>query len=40
MSIISVDIMKTVDQREIQRTTKEKEKRQKGARGTKAIAKE
>ena len=32
--------MKTIDQREMQKTTKEKKKqRQKGARGTEAIAK-
>ena len=40
MPIISVEIMKTIDQREMQKTTKETQtKRQKGARGTEAIAK-
>ena len=31
--------MKTIDEREMQKTTKEKQKRQKGARGTEAIVK-
>ena len=38
MPIISVEIMKTIDEREMQKTTKEKQ-RQKGARGTEAIVK-
>ena len=31
--------MKAIDEREMQKTTKEKQKRQKGARGTEAIVK-
>ena len=31
--------MKTIDERELQKTTKKKTQRQKGARGTKAIMK-
>ena len=38
MPIISVEIMKTIDERETQKTTKEKQ-RQKGARETEAITK-
>ena len=38
MLIISLEIMKTVDEREMQKTTKEKQ-RQKGARGTEVIVK-
>ena len=38
MPIISVEIMKTIDEREMQKTTKEKQ-RQKGARGTEGIVK-
>ena len=38
MSIISVEIVKTIDEREMQKTTKEKQ-RQKGARETEAIVK-
>ena len=38
MPIISVEIMKTIDEREMQKTTKEKQ-RQKGARGTEALVK-
>ena len=38
MLIISIEIMKTIDEREMQKTTKEKQ-RQKGARGTEAIVK-
>ena len=38
MPIISIDMMKTIDERELQKTTKEKQ-RQKGARGTEAIVK-
>ena len=39
MAIISTEIMKTIDQREMQKTTKEEQEREKGARGTEAIAK-
>ena len=42
MLIISVEIMKTIDERELQKkktTTKENKRRQKGARGTEAIVK-
>ena len=40
MQIISVEIMKTIDERELHKTaTKEKHQRQKGARGTEAIVK-
>ena len=39
MPIISVEIMKTIDEREMQKPTKEKKKRQKGAKGAEAIAK-
>ena len=44
MSIISVEIMKTIDERELQKkkkTTakKQNKQRQKGARGTEAIVK-
>ena len=39
MPIISVEIMKPIDEREMQRATKEKQK-QKGARETEVIAKE
>ena len=38
MPIISVEIMKAIDEREIQKATKEKQ-RQKGAMGTEAIVK-
>ena len=38
MPIISVEIMKTIDEREMQKTTKEKQ-RQNGARGREAIVK-
>ena len=38
MSIISVEIIKTIDEREMQKTTKEKQ-RQEGSRGTEAIVK-
>ena len=38
MPIISVEIKKTIDKREMQKTTKEKQ-RQKGARWTEAIVK-
>ena len=40
MPIITVGITKTIAEREMQKTTKEKQTRQKGARGTEAIAKE
>ena len=39
MLIISVEIMKRIDQRKMQKAIKEKRKKQKGARGTEAIAK-
>ena len=39
MLIISVEIMKTIDESELQKTTKEKQ-RHKGATGTEAIVKE
>ena len=40
MLIISVEIMKTTDEREMQKKRKKKNKqRQKGARGTEAIVK-
>ena len=39
MLIISVEIMKTIDDKEMQKATKEKKQRQKGARGTEAIVK-
>ena len=38
MPIISVEIMKTIDERKMHKTTKEKQ-RQKGARGIEAIVK-
>ena len=38
MQIISVEIVKTIDEREMQKATKEKQ-RQKGARETEAIVK-
>ena len=38
MSIISIEIMKTIDEREMQKTTKEKQ-RHKGAMCTEAIVK-
>ena len=38
MPIISVEIMKTIDEREMKKITKEKQ-RQKGARGTEATVK-
>ena len=37
--MIIVEIMKTLDEREMQKTTKESKQRQKGARGTEAIVK-
>ena len=40
MAIISLEIMKTIDEREMQKTKKNKNKqRQNGARGTEAIMK-
>ena len=39
MLIISVEIMKTIDEKEILKTTKEKKQRQKGARGKETIVK-
>ena len=39
MPIISIEIMKTINERELQKTTKEKKQRQKGARGTEPILK-
>ena len=39
MLIISIEIMKTIDEREIQKTTKEKQTKAEGARGTEAIVK-
>ena len=40
MPIISVEIMKTIDKREMQKTAKEKKQRQKEARGLEAMLKE
>ena len=37
MSIISVEIMKIIDEREMQKTTKKNKQRQKGARETEAT---
>ena len=39
MLIITVEIMKTIDEREMQKNNKRKTQRQKGAMGTKAIVK-
>ena len=39
MPIIMVEIMKPIDEREMQKTTKENKERQKGTRGTEAIVK-
>ena len=39
MPIISVEIMKTIDEREMQKKQKKNKQRQKGARGTEAIVK-
>ena len=39
MLIISVEIMKTIDERELQKTTQENKQRQKETRGTEAILK-
>ena len=40
MPVISVEIMETIDKRELQKNNKEKNKqRQKGARGTEAMVK-
>ena len=38
MSVISIEIMKTIDERKLHKTTKEKQ-RQKRARGTEPIVK-
>ena len=38
MPIITIEIMKTINKREMQKTTKEKQ-RQKGVKGTEAIVK-
>ena len=40
MQIISVEIMKTIDEREMKKQKQNKNKQQKGARGTEAIMKE
>ena len=40
MPIISVEIMKTIDEREIKKQQKKNKQRQKGATGTEATAKE
>ena len=37
--IISIEIVKTIDEREIQKTTKEKQTKAEGAMGTEAIVK-
>ena len=37
--IITVEIMKTIDEREFQKKTTKEKQRQKGARGTEAIVK-
>ena len=39
MPIISVEIMKTIEEREMQKQQKKNKQRQKGARGTEAIVK-
>ena len=39
MPIISAEIMKTIDERKMQKTKKENKQRQKGARETKIIVK-
>ena len=39
MPIISVEIMKIIDERELQKKQKKNKQRQKGARGTEAIMK-
>ena len=39
MPIISVEIMKSIDEREMQKQQKKSKQRQEGARGTEAIAK-
>ena len=39
MLIISVEIMKTIQEKELQKTTKENKERQKEARGKEAIVK-
>ena len=39
MPVISVEIMKRIDEREMQKTNKKKKQSQKGARGTEAMTK-
>ena len=39
MQLISVEIVKTIDEKELQKTTKTNKQRQKGARGTEDILK-
>ena len=39
MLIISIEILKTIDEREMRKTTKTKKERQKGAKRTEAIVK-
>ena len=39
MPIISIEIMKTIDERKMQKTQKKNKQRQKGTRGTEAIVK-
>ena len=39
MPIISVEIMKTIEEREMQKQQKKNKQRQKGARGTEAMVK-
>ena len=39
MPITSIEIIKAIDESEMQETTKEKKKKQKGARATEAIVK-
>ena len=39
MPIISVEIMKTIDERELQKTTKEKQAKTESSKGTKSIVK-
>ena len=40
MSIINIQIIKTIDERECKKQQKKNKQRQKGERGTEAIAKE
>ena len=39
MLIISIEIMKTIDEREVKKQQKKNKQRQKGVRGTEAIGK-